>query len=1543
MATNNKIKTEQRVKTTEGNTIPNNSVASKTISRKFGRPEDYIETHIYNLNNQLLSSIPNFTNYSKSGNTNLTNELSMDPVSILNNNGYSSGTYRLVFNILRKKIFNTSTNSFIIKAISSSRTELRVIAKEISNKELKKSSQRFINEISNSPFLRDFILNFGKNQIIVGVNILLNEVPSTSELIIKLNQPLPNNISVLQNFSIAEEITSPITINQDLGFIEFIDEGVPLKGPNFKIDVRLNNSMPSGYKNYDGILEYEATSSYQNLLNKLENREIPEVQYDFIRSFSGSNEGNVLGKTYHFENFVHFGSALERVKNFKYKMELLEFYDNTINNINTNLDINYQSSFTINEVNNLNNKKTNLLKGLDGYERFLYYESGALSWPKTTITSPHTLHSISSSAVKTWLGDERDTYKNYGGQLLSASLFDRQNEYSLIRLIPNHIVENPNNSFYSTFVNMMGHHYDQIWVHIKHITEVNDSHHTRGISKDLIYFSLKNLGLETFDQFENSNLIEYILGEGTSGSAFYDTPLNQTLVTASNAGSIPKEDITKEIWKRLYHNAPYLLKTKGTERGLKALMSCYGVPATILNVKEYGGSTSDKTTYQTFNYEKAGLALKGNSGADGFFIKTDWSSSHTNKLSASAKTVEFRIKPFRSTSDYHLWSLSGSADNSIFDQHLILEPYIGNDISSSNDSVQYGRLKWFTSQNTITSSTNYFPVYNGDLWNIFIGVDVSNTTASSNTQVKFGAYKANYLKTVNSYTNTASVVDISVLSCSNAWGLDFTNPHESSSAGAEHCYIGGLPTGSTHNDIDGLAYSGSIQEIRYHFGELLDHDTLTKHALEPFMYSGNSPSSSYENVVLRLPLGGNDLRTSESYHPNSDVKYLTSQNTELFRNGTFNGISDTASADNSSNLATAEYGPLFRYPNSAGASLSASIEGGKLKISSSARTDSHMLNNGARFDHPSVIGRSYRFTATATGDTGSIYIYSDETVGSLSFIGTRNIDYIAQDTITKIYFRANRNGYNGTGTTADGGVTFYDNISVIERILRPIESSMTTQTWDEIVETHHLPTPDTVGISTTSEKTRIDTGTIDDNWLSPTKKTETSTLDRQPLDYPDLGIFFSPTTEINEDILYTLGSFRLDDYIGSPLPNQQTASIYEDLSTIKDIYFKKVKRRYNYWDYIKTVQYIDHTLFKLIEQWVPMKANLKTGLLIEPHYLERTKIAREIPTIGMGQSMLPNSYNTFEFGVDTTPYGNKQISLESSSVIANNVLLQTTDEDNQRKEQGTNGSVDVIDYISGLSKPIPQAPINPQLREDIIRSFDDFSYGSVANILSSDTGWLEPDSSTTGDLISGDKSALVDNQGHVSGSYALRIGNTDGTDDELYLISKASMSYNHDTVYEIEVRVKGESNGLCFVGFVGYDANSNYLNTGSGNTYEGQHYIAVSASQLTGNTWGVHKGYVRGFHLSGYSQTNSQLYPTTIHAGTTHISPIIIFNYAETGTVTGTSYIDYIRVTEQQVDIPLKHPDYEPYTTTNILGNASKGKISSRYYRQLVNNKELNF
>jgi uncharacterized protein (TIGR02145 family) len=45
----------------------------------------------------------------------------------------------------------------------------------------------------------------------------------------------------------------------------------------------------------------------------------------------------------------------------------------------------------------------------------------------------------------------------------------------------------------------------------------------------------------------------------------------------------------KEIYKRIYHNLPLLLKSKGTERGLRALINCFGISSDILNIKIYGG------------------------------------------------------------------------------------------------------------------------------------------------------------------------------------------------------------------------------------------------------------------------------------------------------------------------------------------------------------------------------------------------------------------------------------------------------------------------------------------------------------------------------------------------------------------------------------------------------------------------------------------------------------------------------------------------------------------------------------------------------------------------------------------------------------------------------------------------------------------------------------------------------------------------------------------------------------------------------------------
>ena len=1091
----------------------------RDLNKRFGKSEDYLELKIHTLNDELISTIGvgnafyRLLNKDEDG---LSNEIKIDFNNLLRSNGFSVGKYKLKLCVYRPKIFNGT--SFNLKEISPSRREIRAISDGINNKSFDLGVKNYIAERDSTPYFKDFILKF-LNTEAVGINLLLNDLVSKHELLIKTYEPLPPSISLKNSFSIIEEIIDPlfliVDLNLDLTGIGDEQDGDQFLQPNFNIDTRTNNSIPSSYKDFNNVLNYSLTSSYNNLLNQLENRDIPEISYDYVRPVSSSTE--TIDIPSHFENFVHFGSATERLHNFKYKLSLIELYDTQLGNINTITGNASASSFTLTNKEDINVKKQNVIKNFDGYEKFLYFTEGTnpYTWPKSTTSYPFQLYHTTSSQAINWLGEEGYGASVANGQLHSASRYDIDNPYNLEKLVPNHIKENGENNFYLSFINMIGQHFDHIWTHIKHITEVNDTHHTRGVSKDLVWYQLKALGIDAFDQFENSNLIEYILGQGTTGSLFYDTPANQTLVTASNAGSVAKQDITKEVWKRLYHNAPYLLKTKGTERGIRALMACYGLPSTILNIKEYGGSTpisglalkdiNPDDFYKTFTYEKSSLALKTPTAiaTNDYMARFPWKTN--NIAGRTSKTVELRIKPVKGNEGIALSLGDTTADEDGL--QLTLDKYEGNDISSSNDASTFGRIN-LEQDGTVRASTSYFPLYNGNFWNLHL--------MGTGTDVNFGAYQTNHLKNTFKFTGTYG---------SNTYADNF-----GLNSGAGRTYVYGGTNG----------YEGSIQELKCNWGEELTDTTLTKHSLEPFMYSGNSISSSFTNVIIRLPLGSTDVETLENHPP--DISLIKA-----------NTIADT------------------------------------------------------------------------TG--GTVY--------------------------------------------------------------------------EEIVEDHHLPTPDTVGRSMTSEKVRIDTGTVDDNILQPFTKGEISTLDRQPQDFSDLGIHFSPTMEINEDILYTLGSFRLDDYIGSPLPSAQSSSQYLDLKEIKDYYFKKVHHRYNYWDYIKLIQHVDHTLFKIIEKWVPWKANTKTGLLIEPHYLERNKFQRTIPVRSDGQTMTTGLHGAINAEIKGEAI-NELYNLSNSSVVTTNNLLSTLTNE-QRTEQGTNTTIDIFNtYLNPSLKDnnsennhSSQAPIKP--------------------------------------------------------------------------------------------------------------------------------------------------------------------------------------------------------------------------------------------------------
>ena len=139
--------------------------------------------------------------------------------------------------------------------------------------------------------------------------------------------------------------------------------------------------------------------------------------------------------------------------------------------------------------------------------------------------------------------------------------------------------------------------------------------------------------------------------------------------------------------------------------------------------------------------------------------------------------------------------------------------------------------------------------------------------------------------------------------------------------------------------------------------------------------------------------------------------------------------------------------------------------------------------------------------------------------------------------------------------------------------------------------------------------------------LSYKQRATKKSLDQAPIDSNQIGIFFSPIKELNMDIVKSFGDFNIDNYIGNPA--DEYADEYTELKVVRDYYFERLNRNLN--EYIQLVKYIDKSLFDTIADLVPARAKLSKGLLIEPHYLERSKTKWSKPLA---------EYGTYQSSVD---------------------------------------------------------------------------------------------------------------------------------------------------------------------------------------------------------------------------------------------------------------------------------------------------------------------
>ena len=581
-----------------------------------------VEMHVYSQDSWITGNhvLPNgLANYYQNPKTRVGTSLQyyatkVDIFNELRNLNLTAGNFRIVFNFFKSLIGDYNTQYIKIDEISPDRTEIRLRAINIEDATFLSQLNTFTTSYrqTNVPktlpngsyppntdiYYHRLLLNFSRNKTIMFVNnVVVGEY-----IYVKLLDPLPETYTIDQKCWIVEELCYPYIDNFAITFPIPAEQYNTLAAPNWLASYGSETSAETTFKTWNDLLGSSIQTSQQ----------IVDAY------FSGSLAGMKLNIDYSdFNNFVFYSSATERLLNFQYKLGLIEYYtsqSSALTLINGDDAASQSADYT--------SKKTSVISGFDGFEQYLYYESSSklttypaphespnviqltgsyiTPVPKTNSTYPYVLTATTSSTFKTWFDNLYE----------SASLYDSFNLNSLINAVPEYIRLDENNVDSTTFVNMLGHHYDILYTYINHMSSVNkrEENPKLGMPGELLYSVAKQFGWNLTNGNQYQDLWQYVLGTDSTG-----TPL-----TGSNTvgdPSVPGKEMTYATWRRVVNNLPLLLKSKGTKRSIQALLSCYGIPQSLISINEYGGPRINRTpVYQKLNFDYALDTLKNPAG-----------------------------------------------------------------------------------------------------------------------------------------------------------------------------------------------------------------------------------------------------------------------------------------------------------------------------------------------------------------------------------------------------------------------------------------------------------------------------------------------------------------------------------------------------------------------------------------------------------------------------------------------------------------------------------------------------------------------------------------------------------------------------------------------------------------------------------------------------------------------------------------------------------------------------------------------------------------
>lgn len=407
-------------------------------------------------------------------------------------------------------------------------------------------------------------------KIVASTDPLFND-----SLVLKLDRPL--------SLEITEGASAWITNNfgfqpvvQNLYFFTLPShQTVQLRGPNFTVLVESQGNATEAVSMEELVAQTD--DAYSEIVSKIGARTSGSIDNTDYRNFG---------------NFVTFSSATMRVAGYNWKQARIQELKAEIASLDLKVIENPSDTYYVSERSDASREIDEIEARMDGYEWFLYNNSH-------------------------WVGEHE----------ASASLYDKENGNSLINNLPEFIVnDSENNSDYITFVGMIGHFFDNISIAVKQLTEKNNysSSPNYGISIDVVYDMLASLGWDAEISKDNLPLL---LASFSKQDFDPDSPLY------SSSNTFSEEERNKIIWKRLINALPYLYKTKGTEAGLNALITCFGIPKNIVKIKEFGGIHNKANLQDTSLYVIDEVKYEPYFSGSGEYFSLNWT--------GSATTVEF--------------------------------------------------------------------------------------------------------------------------------------------------------------------------------------------------------------------------------------------------------------------------------------------------------------------------------------------------------------------------------------------------------------------------------------------------------------------------------------------------------------------------------------------------------------------------------------------------------------------------------------------------------------------------------------------------------------------------------------------------------------------------------------------------------------------------------------------------------------------------------------------------------------------------------------